>query len=64
MKSLNKYIYRISFAFFIIFLLFRLGYDISKIEMFLYIGIFSLFISKGMRLYLSKLENEKKALNK
>ncbi len=60
MKSLNKYIYRISFAFFIIFLLFRLGYDISKIEMFLYIGIFSLFISKGMRLYLSKLENEKK----
>lgn len=60
MKSLNKYIYPISFAFFIIFLLFRLGYDISKIEMFLYIGIFSLFISKGMRLYLSKLENEKK----
>lgn len=60
MKSLNKYIYPISFAFFIIFLLFRLGYDISKIEMFLYISIFSLFISKGMRLYLSKLENEKK----
>lgn len=57
MKLSSKLIYPITFALFVVYLLFRLGYDISKIEMYAYIVIFTLFISKGMFSYL---ENRKK----